>query len=137
MTTYTCPICQDTMERDITTFMEHTHVHIIEARKKQIEAVHTHALKQFSTAFGLMSIIPLLICIYLVTVRFYSVDILVGINGAYFLMAIVIALFGLLFGRAVIQRVVSKLSETSMEWMRLSSEEPQQVSKDFAPLEQR
>ena len=123
MMTYACPICQDPLGRDISTFMEHTNTHIVHAKVQHIEAVHQRALKQFSTAFGLMSIIPLLICIYLVSVRFYSVDILVGINGAYFLIAIMITLLGLLFGRSIINALVHRLSTTSMEWVRLTAEE--------------
>ena len=44
---------------------------------------------QFNVAFSLMSIIPLLTCFYLITVRFFSIEILQGMNGMYFLLAII------------------------------------------------
>ena len=49
-------------------------------------------LSRFNVAFSLMSIIPLLTCLYVVTVRFFSITILEGMNGVYFLLALVIAL---------------------------------------------
>jgi signal transduction histidine kinase len=87
--------------------------------RNNIDELRSRALKQFNTAFGLMTIIPLLICIYLVTVRFFTVEILVGANGAYFLAVVVIALLGLLYGRTVVTGVVKDLAETSsvLEWL--------------------
>ena len=38
-------------------------------------------LSRFNVAFSLMSIIPLLTCVYVVTVRFFSIAILEGMNG--------------------------------------------------------
>jgi len=78
---------------------------------------------RFNMAFGLMTIIPLLICIYLVTVKFFSINILVGTNGAYFLTVIAIGLLGLLYGRMVIQTVFDKLAETSSQMKKLAREE--------------
>lgn len=70
---------------------------------------------QFNMAFGLMSIIPLLICFYLISVRFFggSLAILVGANGGYFLLALVIALLGLLAGRRVLHETVQRLIDAN------------------------
>ena len=44
-----------------------------------------HLMSQFNVAFSLMSVIPLLTCFYLITVRFFSIQILEGMNGVFFL----------------------------------------------------
>ena len=49
-------------------------------------------LSQFHVAFVLMSIIPLLLCLYLITVKFFSLEILQGMNGLYFLLAVVFSM---------------------------------------------
>ena len=95
------------------------------------------AYKRFNTAFGLMTIIPLLICIYLVTVKFLSINILVGPNGAYFLMVIVIALLGLLYGRTVMETVFKKLAETTAQLKRLVGEEITLNEQLLAEIEKR
>lgn len=66
-------------------------------------------LARFHVAFALMSIIPLLICLYLITVRFFSVNALIGLDGFYFLLSIFIALLGLFFGRNMIHDIVQDL----------------------------
>ena len=37
MQTYTCPTCQETMERDISLFIKHTEEHILEEMEKQLQ----------------------------------------------------------------------------------------------------
>jgi biopolymer transport protein ExbB/TolQ len=78
-----------------------------------------NALKQLNVAFALMSVIPLLICCYLITVRFFSIEILVGLNGVYFFFAIIIALLGLAIGRTMIRRVVEQLTHANAETEKL------------------
>lgn len=90
---------------------------------KPIEKLRAEALRQFHVAFGLMTIIPLFICVYLVTVKFFSIEILVGINGAYILLGIAIALLGLLYGRGVIRKVVQRLVEAGAELDKLLREQ--------------
>ncbi len=77
-------------------------------------------LSQFNVAFSLMSVIPLLTCFYLITVRFFSIKILEGMNGVYFLLALVIALLGLLAGHQLIRRVIRQLVETNTRLARLN-----------------
>lgn len=88
-----------------------------------IDRIRAEALKQLHMAFGVMTVIPLLICVYLITVKFFTLDILVGLNGMYFLLAIIIALIGLLGGRNVILKVVQKLAQASYELEQTVAEE--------------
>jgi len=67
--------------------------------------------RQFQFAFLLMSVIPLLICLYLITVRFFSITILFGAHGAYVLLACLFALLGLLVGHQVLEHLVHQLVE--------------------------
>jgi signal transduction histidine kinase len=73
------------------------------------KGVPRRLLSEFNVAFSLMSIIPLLICCYLITVKFFTIKVLEGLNGVYFLMAVLIALLGLLLARIVIRRVIEQL----------------------------
>ena len=78
-----------------------------------------HWLSRFNIAFSLMSIIPLLICCYLITVKFFSLSILQGLSGVYFLLAVMIALLGLVTGRQVIRDIFQRLVETNTKLERL------------------
>lgn len=73
------------------------------------KALPQRLLSEFNVAFSLMSVIPLLICCYLITVKFFTIKVLEGLNGIYFLMAVLIALLGLLLARLVIRRVIQQL----------------------------
>ncbi|MDP3703400.1 MAG: HAMP domain-containing sensor histidine kinase [Candidatus Omnitrophota bacterium] len=66
-------------------------------------------LSQFYVAFALMSVIPLLICCYLITVKFFTLSILEGLNGVYFLLAVVFSILGLLIGQLLLRNVVKQL----------------------------
>ena len=83
-------------------------------------------MSRFNTAFSLMSIIPLLTCIYLITIwiqknvpQFSSIQILDGLNGAYFLLALVIALLGLLAGHQLIRDMIRRLLEANTKLEQL------------------
>ena len=77
-------------------------------------------MSQFNVAFSLMSIIPLLTCFYLITVRFFSIQILEGMNGVFFLLALVIALLGLLAGHQLIRRIIQQLVKTNLKLAKLN-----------------
>jgi len=79
-----------------------------------------HLTSRFNTAFGLMSVIPLLTCFYLITVRFFSIEILSGDNWFVFLMVLVVALAGLLFGHQLIRDIVDQLVESNTKLTRLN-----------------
>jgi len=85
-------------------------------------------LSQFNTAFSLMSIIPLLICVYLISARFFTIEILVGINGFYLLLAVAIALLGLSAGRMAIQGVIRQLVQTNAALTKLNEQQMAFVS---------
>ena len=70
-----------------------------------------------------MSVIPLLTCFYLITVRFFSISILVGLNGVYFLLALIIALLGLLIGRQLIQGIIRQLVEANAKLKHLNHQQ--------------
>ncbi len=80
------------------------------------------ALSRFHQAFALMSVIPLLIAFYLVTVRFFSLDLLVGLNAVYFIFAVAFALLGLFVGRRIIQDAIQHLVEANARSERLLGE---------------
>ena len=79
-------------------------------------------MRQFNAAFGLMSIIPILLCCYLITVKFFSFEVLLGINGVYVLMAVMFALLGLAAGRLAIGHIIRQLSEAHAKTERLVTE---------------
>ena len=60
-----------------------------------------------------MSVIPLLTCLYLITVRFFSASIFQGLNWVYFLLVLVIALLGLLVGHQLIRDIIRRLVEAN------------------------
>ena len=80
-------------------------------------------MSRFNIAFSLMSIIPLLTCFYLITVRFFSISILEGMTGAYFLLALVIALLGLLAGHQLIRDIIRRLVEANAKLERLNNQQ--------------
>ena len=77
-------------------------------------------MSEFNVAFSLMSVIPLLTCFYLITARFFSIEVLVGINGVFFLLALVIALLGLLAGHQLIRRIVGQLMQANAKLAKLN-----------------
>lgn len=90
--------------------------------------VVSHLMSRFNVAFSLMSIIPLLTCFYLITVRFFSISILEGINGIYFLLALVIALLGLFAGQQLIRDIIRQLVEANTKLARLNEQQAAFVS---------
>ena len=85
-------------------------------------------LSRFNVAFGLMSVIPLLTCCYLITVRFFSFSALLGVNGVYFLLALVIALLGLLAGHELIRDIIRQLVEANGKLAKLNDQQAGFVS---------
>ncbi len=84
-------------------------------KKSDLEGRTATLLRQFDVAFALMSVIPLLICCYLIAAKFFSLEIFVGLNGVYFLLATMIALLGILFGRQLARSVMNQLVEVKSE----------------------
>lgn len=92
------------------------------ARISEGPLVPPPSLSRFNLAFALMSVIPLLIAFYLVTVRFFSLDILIGLNGVYFLFAVAFSLLGLLVGRRIIQETLQQLVAANVKSEQLLAE---------------
>ena len=80
---------------------------------QNIGTLRQRLLSQFHVAFSLMSIIPLLLCCYLITVKFFSLSILQGLNGVYFLLAVAFAILGLIVGQLLIRGVIRQLVATN------------------------
>ncbi len=85
-------------------------------------------MSRFNVAFSLMSAIPLLTCCYLITVRFFSFSVLLGANGVYFLLALVIALLGLLVGHELIRDIIRQLVEANAKLAKLNDQQAGFVS---------
>ena len=79
----------------------------------ELRSTRERWLSEFNRAFALTSVIPLLICCYLITVKFFSITILAGMNGVYFLLAVILALLGLAAGRQVLRSVIDQLIEAN------------------------
>src|SRR3989338_9153374 len=77
------------------------------------------SLSEFNVGLALMSVIPLLLCCYLITVKFFSLSILVGLNAVYFLLAIIIAALGIRMGRRANQRIVHQPVEANLRAAQL------------------
>jgi signal transduction histidine kinase len=85
-------------------------------------------LARFNVAFALMSVIPLLLCVFLLTVKFFSLDILVGVNGVWLLAAILSALLGLWAGRVAIRQIIEQLHEVNTGLTQLQDTQAEFVS---------
>lgn len=79
-----------------------------------VQQVIRDPLSQFNLGLALMSVIPLLLCCYLITVKFFSLDILIGLNAYYFLLAVIAALLGIFIGRRAIRQMIQQLIEANL-----------------------
>lgn len=93
------------------------------SRAKADYELMTRLMSRFNVAFSLMSVIPLLTCFYLITVRFFSIEILRGLNGIYFLLALIIALLGLFAGQQLIRDIIRQLVEANTKLARLNEQQ--------------
>lgn len=85
-------------------------------------------MSQFNIAFVLMSVIPLLIFCYLLTVKFFTVKILEGLNGVYVFLAVLIAFLGLVAGRQAIGQILQQLVVANAKLERLNDQQAAFVS---------
>ena len=98
------------------------------SQRKHVDATRRSWMSQFDLAFALMSVIPLLISCYLITVRLFSIEILAGYNGVFFFLAVVMALIGLLAGRQSLERIISQLIEANEKLARFNTMQGEFVS---------
>ncbi|MBI4003668.1 MAG: HAMP domain-containing histidine kinase [Candidatus Omnitrophica bacterium] len=87
----------------------------MQAAKPRVKTARDRLLSQFYIAFALMSIIPLLICCYLITVKFFTLSILEGLNGFYFLLAVAFSILGLVIGQLLLRNVVQQLVQANVK----------------------
>jgi signal transduction histidine kinase len=107
-------------------------------QQRSIKDMRRQWRMQFNVAFALMSVIPLLICCYLLTVKFFSVWILVGLGGVYFFFAVMMAVLGLLAGRQTLERLIRQLLHVNEQLERVNIQQGEfvtQVAHEFrSPL---
>ncbi|MBI3020676.1 MAG: hypothetical protein HYY59_01585 [Candidatus Omnitrophica bacterium] len=87
--------------------------------RADVERTMSSPLSEFNISLALMSVIPLLLCCYLITVKFFSLSILVGLNASYFLFAVIFSILGIMVGRRAIRRIVQQLVEANLRSERL------------------
>ena len=83
-----------------------------------VQLVSRQVLSQLYFAFALMSIIPLLICCFLITVKFFSISILVGVNGLWLLLAVGFAILGLISAQFIIRHIIQQLVDANSRLAR-------------------
>jgi len=67
------------------------------------------AVREFKMAFGVMSVIPICITVYVLTAKLFTIEILEGATGLLFLFVIAFSLLGFFAGRRALYRVLEKL----------------------------
>jgi len=92
------------------------------ASPTEVQRALRDPLSDFNVGLALMSVIPLLLCCYLITVKFFSLNILVGLNAYYFMLAVITALVGIIMGRRAIRKIVQQLVEANLRAAQLLSE---------------
>ena len=80
-----------------------------------MQTVGRAVFHEFNVAFLLMSLIPLIIGLYILAARVFTISIFEGLNGFYFFLAIVIACLGFLAGRRVLKLILQKLIDVNVE----------------------
>ena len=84
-------------------------------RREVMQTVGQAVFRQFNVAFTLMSLIPLIIGLYILAARVFTISIFEGLNGLYFFLAIVFAFLGFLVGRQILQTVLGKLIDVNVQ----------------------
>ncbi len=84
-------------------------------QRELLDTLGREAFREYHTAFSLMSLIPLLITVYVLAAKLFTIQIFEGRNGLLFLIAIIISLLGFLIGRGLLQRILSQLVEANLK----------------------
>lgn len=74
-----------------------------------IQELKENPYRKFNMAFYLMTIIPFLVFIYILAVRFFTIGILAGDIGVIFLICILIALGGFCIGYNIIKKIINRI----------------------------
>ena len=84
-------------------------------RQEVMKTVGQSVFREFNVAFTLMSLIPLIIGIYILAARIFTISIFEGLNGLYFFIAVVFALLGFAVGRKILSTVLGKLIDVNVQ----------------------
>lgn len=86
-----------------------------EIRQEVMKTVGHAVFHEFNVAFTLMSLIPLIIGLYILAARVFTISIFEGLNGLYFFIAIVFAVLGFFVGRRLLSTVLGKLIDVNVQ----------------------
>jgi len=84
-------------------------------RQEVMKTVGQAVFREFNVAFTLMSLIPLIIGLYILAARVFTISIFEGLNGLYFLIAVVFAILGFFVGRRILSTVLGKLIDVNVQ----------------------
>src|SRR3989338_4622777 len=84
-------------------------------RQDVMKTVGQPVFREFNVAFTLMSLIPLIIGLYILAARLFTIAIFEGLNGLYFFIAIVFAVLGFFVGRRILSTVLGKLIDVNVQ----------------------
>src|SRR3990167_7524146 len=79
-----------------------------DVRREVMVHVGRSALHEFNVAFLLMGLIPLIIGAYILAARLFTINVFEGLNGLYFLLAIIITVLGFFAGRRIIRHILQR-----------------------------
>ena len=80
-----------------------------------MQTVGQPVFREFNVAFTLMSLIPLIIGLYILAARIFTISIFEGLNGLYFFIAIVFAVLGFFVARRILSTVLGKLIDVNVQ----------------------
>ena len=65
----------------------------IDRKKEILEDLQVKTMHQFNVAFALIAVIPLLLFMYILCVKLFSIDIMIGDVGGFLLLALMFILY--------------------------------------------
>ncbi|MBN3039397.1 MAG: HAMP domain-containing histidine kinase [Candidatus Omnitrophica bacterium] len=88
--------------------------------KLVLQELEKNPYREFNIAFALMSVIPFLAFLYILSTKF-SQSVLMGHTGAVFFIAIIISLTGFLAGYQIVKNIINKVIEYAARVKRADS----------------
>lgn len=102
--------------------------------KSIFQELEVDSYRRFNIAFALMSVIPFLVFLYLLTAWFFTIDVFVGTVGLMLVVSIFIAVCGLFIGYGVLKKLLRTIIDYAAEakkYSELKSTFVAHVSHDF------
>jgi signal transduction histidine kinase len=87
----------------------------LDIRKEVMTSIGQSVFRDFNVAFSLMGLIPLCIGVYVVAAHLFTIEIFEGLTGIYFFIAVIFTLLGFVMGRRILQTVLSRLIDASVQ----------------------